>query len=29
LTSLAQSGAYGNLDYVSRQLQARVTGAMP
>jgi MSHA biogenesis protein MshP len=31
LTSLAQSEgvAYGSLDYVSRQLQARVTGAMP
>jgi MSHA biogenesis protein MshP len=31
LTSLAQSEgvAYGSLDYVSRQLQARVTGAAP
>jgi MSHA biogenesis protein MshP len=29
ITSLAESGIYGNLDYVSRQLQARVTGATP
>lgn len=29
LTSLAQRSAYGNDDYISRQLQARVTGAAP
>jgi MSHA biogenesis protein MshP len=29
ITSLAEWGAYGGDDYVSRQLQARVTGAMP
>ena len=29
LTSLAQWGSYGDDDYVSRQLSARVTGALP
>ncbi|MEZ4601454.1 MAG: pilus assembly protein MshP [Syntrophotaleaceae bacterium] len=29
LIALAEQGAYGNGDYVSRQLQARVTGAIP
>lgn len=29
LTSLAEWGAYGGFDYVSRQLTARVTGAQP
>ncbi|MDK2847485.1 MAG: biosis protein MshP [Desulfuromonadales bacterium] len=29
LTSLAESGNYGDRDYVSRQLRARMTGATP
>jgi MSHA biogenesis protein MshP len=29
LTALAEQGIYGNGDYVSRQLQARVTEALP
>jgi MSHA biogenesis protein MshP len=29
LTSLAEWGTYGSIDYVSRQLRVRVTGAVP
>ncbi|APG24964.1 pilus assembly protein MshP [Syntrophotalea acetylenica] len=29
VAALAESGTYGSRDYVSRQLQARITGAMP
>jgi MSHA biogenesis protein MshP len=29
ITSLAEQGIFGNGDYVSRQLSARVTGALP
>jgi MSHA biogenesis protein MshP len=29
LVSLAESGSYGDSDYVSRQLRARITGATP